>query len=902
LSEIRDVGKLLNGSLDERLQNLSTAVTLQRRRTIKKQRQQSVKAAQDKSAMSMRSKQKLLLTQQQGGGGNKAGSGSTGSNADAGKVKHAPEGSSLANARKARARSVARRASIAEAEAAEQEAAAAAASARKAKPANTAMSLQKQLAAEAASRVAKHAHDQQQQHMNATAPVADIYRKGSADNESIIEVPADFLQNAAGVERPKQASVREEAIAAGYGMSPPPSRQSSNGGEVGDGDMAMLVDEDEYDAQTTQDVPNPIARPRSATIESVRDEAAAAGYGQSVAASGAPAVHEEVGNGDMVMMVDEDEYDARTTSDVPNPIRPRTSTNESVRDEAVAAGYGQMIATSVLEEHAGVIDGHDVGYGRALAPGDEDDSDEGEVGYPPTPPGEAEEEVEGHDAGYGPAPAVSATPWLHPSSSNPDVVLRDHLAVNGTFMVQPCAPPAWYPTDTDGWYNLCVVNQTNIFIHQIRIDSNPNRNSMVAVEDGEEEETAVHSLEESIELLYTANSWWPVALTESVDYEATTEEDAVAAAALAEPAPTAATRWNEAVTTYMNDAEMMRRILDGDIPDEDEVDVPFNLAAGITDVDGDDTGMGALDEDEDDSDDEPDAGYGQSPHAVPAGELTDGEARADAAGGNDDDDTAAEFAELASAMRMERLTELSHQLEADTATYTADRRSSMSAVSMSTAQDGTGQDSAANTVLDNLHNDTAFERASAVRAADAVALDEIVPRSHSGNINRLPSSLHSVGYDYKTCDPNLVGQPVDAIRSGSVGSNYSIGFVDAVPAADAVIALDEIVPRSNSNINRLPSSLHSVGYDYKTCDPHLVGQSVAPAPTPAPRSAVAVPVRVSTVLKPAAIEAAEVRMLDTSRQLAAALAAGDAVLVKELRVLLYADVRLSSRLCRDATA
>ena len=47
---------------------------------------------------------------------------------------------------------------------------------------------------------------------------------------------------------------------------------------------------------------------------------------------------------------------------------------------------------------------------------------------------------------------------------------------------------------------------------------------------------------------------------------------------------------------------------------------------------------------------------------------------------------------------------------------------------------------------------------------------------------------------------------------------------------------------------------------------------------------------------------AERRMLDTSHLLAIALANGDAVLVKELRVLLYADVRLSSRMCRDVTA
>jgi hypothetical protein len=432
---------------------------------------------------------------------------------------------------------------------------------------------------------------------------------------------------------------------------------------------------------------------------------------------------------------------------------------------------------------------------------------------------ETEDEAEDHDVGYGPAPTI-APPWLHASSVDPNILLKDHLATDVTFMVQACAPPAWYPTDTDGWYNVCVVDGGNIAVHQIRIDPSPHQNSMVAVEDGEEEIMEVHDLLDTIDLLHTACSWWPVPLRVSVPH-VQIEDGAVVAAPGAgnNQDVTPKGRWNQAVDAQRNDAEMMKRILDGDVPDEDEVDIPFNLAQGVTSVSDDDSDDG-----------EPDAGYGQSPHAPQTAQA----GLSDAADGGSVD-----AVERASSVRMERLAELSQQLEADTATYSVDRRSSMAAMLAppldaettdeedAAADAGYGQPVRATSSvdLDTLRTGSSFERASAVAAADAVAAESMVT---------LPAS------------------------------NYMPGLVYPHAAANA-----------------------------------CTGMPGAPALTPSP---VSTPPRSSTVSKPAGMAEAERRMLDTSHLLAIALANGDAVLVKELRVLLYADVRLSSRMCRDVTA
>lgn len=75
---------------------------------------------------------------------------------------------------------------------------------------------------------------------------------------------------------------------------------------------------------------------------------------------------------------------------------------------------------------------------------------------------------------------------MYSANANPADLLAYYLEHPGTWLVQLCAPPEYSPTNTDGWYNVCVVERGYVATHQLQIDTDPTYNTPVAVEDDEE--------------------------------------------------------------------------------------------------------------------------------------------------------------------------------------------------------------------------------------------------------------------------------------------------------------------------------------------------------------------------------------------------------------------------------
>lgn len=168
-------------------------------------------------------------------------------------------------------------------------------------------------------------------------------------------------------------------------------------------------------------------------------------------------------------------------------------------------------------------------------------------------------------AGMSRMPRAGDRPWIHSANAN-GLAILDGCA-DGVWMMQPCAPPGWYPTDTDGWYNLFVVQKGNVCTHQLRVDSDPKKHTMVAVENDEEYNTKMTEIGPTIEWLSLPHGhWWPVALGAPV-----TQEDASAAVP---PGDGAAS---------IDADEVMRMIMNGEVPpEEDRVMKP--KTAGTTNI------------------------------------------------------------------------------------------------------------------------------------------------------------------------------------------------------------------------------------------------------------------------------------------------------------------------------